>query len=128
MTQVKELKCKDLVGLEYTKEINRLKEIFSLPTKSQIVEAVRSQHLCYDLVEANTFTDQPEAYYRLQISWGGPSDEFRFFVSSTGILLKTEYWFMDWFDGAKKDVKDVIGQKWARLAYKWFSTMANPFA
>jgi len=34
------------------------------------------------------------------LSWGGPSDEVRFFVTLGGKLQKAEYWFKDWFDGA----------------------------
>ena len=54
--------------------------------------------LDFSLVEANTFDDQEEPYWRYQLSWGGPSDEIRFYAN------KTEYWFMDWFDGAHRDV------------------------
>lgn len=52
-----------------------------------------------DYVEPNTFTNQKKGYKRIQFSWGGPSDELRVFSNGT-----VEYWFMDWFDGAKLDV------------------------
>jgi len=54
--------------------------------------------LCFDLVEAGTFNDQLEPYYRYQISYGGPSEEFRMYAD------RTEYWYLDWFDGASIDV------------------------
>lgn len=56
--------------------------------------------LCFDYVAAETFTDQREAYFRYQLSWGGPSDEFRFFVNPDLSCHRIEYWFLDWFDGA----------------------------
>ena len=34
---------------------------------------------------------------RLELSWGGPSDGFRFFEDGT-----IEYYFQDWFDGARR--------------------------
>ena len=51
--------------------------------------------LSFDYVEADTFDNQPKGYHRFQISWGGPSDELRFYS-----LDRVEYWYMDWFDGA----------------------------
>jgi len=55
--------------------------------------------LCFDLVEAGTFQGQADAYYRYQISWGGPSDEFCFYQN--GLI---EYCYKDWFDGATKEL------------------------
>ena len=40
-------------------------------------------------------------YIRYQLSWGGPSDEFRFYLDELRNPVKIEYWFLDWFDGAK---------------------------
>lgn len=39
-------------------------------------------------------------YFRYQISWGGPSEEIRFYVDYDGSLQKAEFWLLDWFDGA----------------------------
>jgi len=39
-------------------------------------------------------------YYRLQLSWGGPSDEFRIYFDQDKEIDIIEYWYMDWFDGA----------------------------
>lgn len=60
--------------------------------------------LCFDYVEAGTFTDQKEGYYRYQLSWGGPQDEFRFFSCECGcnLFTRVEYWFLDWWDGAHR--------------------------
>ena len=48
--------------------------------------------LSWDYVEPDTFEDQPNGYYRYQISWGGPSEEIRY--HDDGIV---EFWFLDWF-------------------------------
>ena len=56
--------------------------------------------LSFDYVPEGTFGVQKEAYFRYQLSWGGPSDEFRFFVNPSFKPYRIEYWFLDWFDGA----------------------------
>lgn len=56
--------------------------------------------LGFDYVAPGTFGDQREGYWRYQISWGGPSDEFRFYASDPNDRpYRIEYWFLDWFDG-----------------------------
>lgn len=64
---------------------------------------VNQSGLCFDRVEAGTFKGQRAGYWRWQLSWGGPSEEFRLF--DNGDL---EYWYMDWFDGACVKVQDEI--------------------
>lgn len=54
--------------------------------------------LSLDVVEAHTFEDQHQDYGRYQFSWGGPSEEIRFYCD------RIEFWYMDWFDGAKVDI------------------------
>ena len=60
--------------------------------------------LSFDYVAPGTFDDQPAGYFRYQISWGGPGDEFRFYINPDFSAYHVEYWFMDWFDGAKIDL------------------------
>ena len=56
--------------------------------------------LCFDYVDPDTFTNQKEGYWRWQLSWGGPGDEFRIYVSPDKSVHRIEYWYLDWFDGA----------------------------
>lgn len=56
--------------------------------------------LAFDYVAAGTFKDQRAGYWRYQLSWGGPSDEFRFYADPDWRITGIEYRFMDWFDGA----------------------------
>jgi len=63
--------------------------------------------LSIDFVEAGTFPKQRENYLRYQLSWGGPSEEFRIYENG-----EIEFWFLDWFDGASyeltSDEADII--------------------
>ena len=60
--------------------------------------------LSFDYVAPETLNEQPEGYFRYQLSWGGPSDEFRIYAQRVGeyrySVSRIEYWLLDWFDGA----------------------------
>lgn len=59
--------------------------------------------LAFDYVAPETFgKDQEQGYFRYQISYGGPSEEIRFFTDENFRPYKIEFWYLDWFDGAKK--------------------------
>ncbi len=58
--------------------------------------------LFLDYIEPKTWPNQIKGYWRWQLSWGGPSEEFRLYDGSTRI----EFWFLDWFDGAYAIVPD----------------------
>jgi hypothetical protein len=60
--------------------------------------------LGFDYVAPDTFQEQPEGYFRWQLSYGGPSDEFRFFTNPDFSVHRIEYRFMDWFDGACREM------------------------
>ena len=68
--------------------------------------------LCFDYVTAGTFKDQEQGYFRYQLSYGGPSDEFRFYTDAERNCYCIEYWFMDWYDGAHRELtgddKDLL--------------------
>mgnify|MGYP003151820104 FL=1 len=55
--------------------------------------------------------DGKPSYKRIQISWGGPSDEFRIYANGT-----IEYWFLDWYDGAKvvlnETDREAVMERW----------------
>lgn len=76
--------------------------------------------LCFDYVAPETFEGQKEGYFRYQLSWGGPSDEFRFFVGPDMTCHRTEYWFLDWFDGAHRvldgETEALLSELW-----EWFN-------
>ena len=74
--------------------------------------------LCFDYVAPETFTDQLEGYWRYQLSWGGPSDEFRFYSGSCGDHqpYRISYVFLDWFDGHERALSgsdlDLLRDVW----------------
>lgn len=86
---------------------NRLHDLQSLwdaycsgARETEDLGSLEEYGLAFDYVSPATFTDQKEGYFRYQLSWGGPSDEFRFFVNLDHSCHRVEYWFLDWFDGA----------------------------
>ena len=56
--------------------------------------------LCFDYVAPETFSDQKIGYFRYQLSWGGPSEEFRIYTDASFNAHIIEFWFLDWWDGA----------------------------
>tara|TARA_R100001086_G_scaffold195957_1_gene112802 strand:+ start:219 stop:674 length:456 start_codon:yes stop_codon:yes gene_type:complete len=132
METVKQLSCADLVDQQYQDQENDLKEIKdyfddfeTLCEGGQIAKRKASEmggndyhyqdsffdylndgyFLSWDFVEPFTFGDDQKAgYWRLQISYGGPSSEFRIYADSEKEIRKIEYWYMDWFDGAFVEV------------------------
>lgn len=106
-------KCKARIGEHYKGRMDDIRRLWkqwredsdvSLPDLGTFNE----YGLSFDYVPPETFTGQRRGYWRWQLSWGGPSDEFRFYGEIEGgykaALDCVEYWFMDWHDGAKKNV------------------------
>ena len=69
---------------------------------------VNQSGLCFDFVSVDTFEDQDRGYWRFQMSWGGPSDEFRIYTDDENEIEYIEYWYMDWFDGASIRLNDDV--------------------
>lgn len=66
-----------------------------------LFDYVNQTGLSWDYVEAGTFEDQEDGFYRLLLSWGGPSDEFRIYTTQYADEIDViDYHYMDWFDGA----------------------------
>jgi len=76
--------------------------------------------LSFDYVEAGTFEGQRAPYYRWQIAWGGPGYEFRMFLND-----EIEFWFLDWFDGAKIDL-DGDDRKIVKEVMDYFAECCPP--
>jgi hypothetical protein len=74
--------------------------------------------LGFDYVAPGTFNEQSEGFWRYQLSWGGPSDEFRFYASGCGEHepYRISYIFMDWFDGHERA---LVGRDCALLRDIW---------
>ena len=104
-TMTKEKKCIDLVNKNYQ---SRLKEISNAYNNKNLDIAQWSSEygLSWDYVVSDTFDNQSEGYYRWQLSWGGPGDEFRIYTNNDKNIKSVEYWYLDWFDGASITVND----------------------
>ena len=92
-----ELKCKDLVKSRFDSRIEDIKKLY----QAESWQGLKEYALSTDFVPAHTFQGQNCGYWRYQISWGGPQDEFRVY----SVINKVEYWYSDWFDGASVPVK-----------------------
>jgi hypothetical protein len=53
--------------------------------------------------------------YRVLLSWGGPADGFDFVFNNEGDLIECEYFYQDWFDGAKRPVPIDQAEELAQL-------------
>ena len=104
-TMNKEKKCIDLVNKNYQ---SRLKEISNAYNNNNldIAQWLSEYGLSWDYVISDTFDNQSEGYYRWQLSWGGPGDEFRIYTDNDKNIKSVEYWYFDWFDGASITVND----------------------
>ena len=97
--------CKERIDSHYESRIEDLKTLWEADCNGEENEELGNLFeygLCFDYVEPNTFNDQKQGYWRYQISYGGPSEEFRFYVNEDHSPYKIEFWFLDWFDGAPK--------------------------
>lgn len=91
----------ELKPCEFCNESGKLSE--DIPELGNIFE----YGLSFDYVAPHTFEDQHRGYFRYQLSWGGPSDEFRIYAEGREYhwnVDRIEYWFLDWFDGATRQL------------------------
>jgi len=106
---VRKESCADLVQKQFK---GRLKDLeVTDPEDENYIEG-----LCFDYVEPKTWPDQLEGYWRWQLSWGGPGDEFHIFVNPDKSVHRIEYWYLDWFDGAHVTLDAKLhADVWAKL-------------
>jgi len=107
--QQKNKSCKERIAAKYKETVEILGRLYKNyckdPEKNDPDYGTLFDYgLGFDYIEPRTFKDQRVGYYQYLLSWGGPSDEFRFYVRDSGIY-RIEYWFLDWFDGAKRIVR-----------------------
>lgn len=90
-----EKKCKDLVQAAFESRMHDIRTLYNAEDqKTPELGELNNYGLSIDLVEAGTFKDQRADYVRYQLSYGGPSEEFRVYKNGD-----VEFWYMDWFDG-----------------------------
>tara|TARA_R110000824_G_scaffold182255_1_gene363132 strand:+ start:52 stop:561 length:510 start_codon:yes stop_codon:yes gene_type:complete len=118
----REKKCADLVHKKYQDTLKDYQGAFDYfeinenerpqnndyESYDSFFDYVNQSGLSFDFVEAGTFEGQNYGYWRFQMSWGGPSDEFRIYTDYNKNINYIEYWYKDWFDGASIRVHDDV--------------------
>lgn len=114
-TTTKQPTCEDRVESELERTLEELRALFKLwmsdaeAYHDDLATRLDDYALSFDYVEPDTFKDQPEGYFRYQLSYGGPADEFRIYANESSgwerwSIYRIEYWFLDWFDGASIEI------------------------
>ena len=107
--QTKQKSCAELVLPRCKEREDQFSEAFK-DDKIFWPQYMAENTLDFSFVEPNTFKDQKDGYWRLQFSWGGPSDEIRYYSNDRKTLDQITYCYMDWFDGAEIQVHADIWQ------------------
>jgi hypothetical protein len=104
----RELSCEDRIEDSLNRTLETLKELWEgyCSGEEGKDEEFFNYGLCFDYVAPDTFSDQEEGYFRYQLSYGGPSTEFRFYVNPDFRCHRVEYVYLDWFDGATRRLYD----------------------
>lgn len=113
----KELTCEDVIVEHYNDRLKQLRATIANVDKAE-EDDNGITWLDFSYVEAHTFNGQERGYYRWQLSWGGPSDEYRIWMNPDGIEHIT-YHFMDWYDGAEMEVYDNEIQEFIEMAFEF---------
>ena len=121
---MKEKSCKERIREHYRSRISDIRECWELYRKDSEAYTEGGNNwgeygLSFDYVAPGTFEGQRRGYFRFQISWGGPSDEFRFSTDENFGLTSVQYWFMDWFDGASVTVNGKDRELWGEIWEDW---------
>ena len=102
--------CAERIGAQFASTVESLREILDSNDEDS---GIYDYGLSFDWVDPD---GKRAGYYRWQLSWGGPSDEIRFYPSDEKHRPVVEYAFMDWFDGATVDPSgddlDTILEAW----------------
>lgn len=122
----KQLTCEERVDTELESTLAVLRDLWGMDNWEDYHPEHETNMYEYGLdfgyIEAGTFAEQEHGYFRYQLSWGGPSDEFRFFVDVDHRPYKIEYWFMDWFDGAHRTLRGEDRQ-FMEGVFEWFAEL-----
>jgi hypothetical protein len=80
--------CENRIFDAFANTEESLREILD---SEDVIQGINEYGLSFELVKPE---NGGSPFYRWLLSWGGPSDELRFYRN------RTDYHFMDWFDGA----------------------------
>lgn len=123
MEQTKQPTCAERVQVELDREIETLRKLWQAyrDGEEDTEDGSIFEHgLSFDYVPADTFADQEQGYFRYQISWGGPSDEFRFYTDADKEPYRIEYWFGGASRTLRGDDLELLMELW-----NWFDDMGS---
>ena len=122
---MKDQTCQERVKDHYEDRISDLHKLWQAYSKGEEevedLGNIFEYGLAFDYVPFTEDDDRQEpGYFRYQLSTGGPGDEFRFFCDAEKHCYKVEYWFLDWYDGARFPVHgDDL--KFMKEIFDWFA-------
>lgn len=109
--------CEARIKEQYEKRCELLAEIIAKADEDYSDFDLDEDSESYEDDLQSKLDDIPELYefalgtsmnkqYKIQLSWGGPSDEIIVNADQHNNILSMEYRFLDWFDGASIPVHD----------------------
>ena len=119
--------CEERVGGSLERTLEDLRTLWALycedsEASDEDLGNIYEYGLSFDYVGPDTFKDQERGYFRYQLSYGGPSDEFRFYAEPYKWGWRPyciEYWFLDWFDGAHRELRGE-DKEFMKEIFSWF--------
>jgi len=129
-TMEKDQSCKNRVRSHYSNRMDDLKKLWKLYNDGNEegdpdLGTFGEYGLSFDYVPSGTFRDQRIGYFRYQLSYGGPSEEFRFYCDGQKNLYKAEFWFLDWFDGARVTITQGKNFDFLNEIFSFFDEMGT---
>lgn len=103
--------CTERVADSFNNRMDDIRELWKLDQTDPDAEhpelgRFNDYGLSWEYVPAGTFCDQTIGFFRWLLSWGGPSEAFRFYTDPDYNIARIEFWFLDWNDGAYVDCTD----------------------
>jgi hypothetical protein len=97
--------CEARIDEELESRLESLRETFAK------VDSDSDQDEGYQELDELPLSVETIRSVRIVLSTGGPHDEFVFTLDSDGEIVRTEYVFQDWFDGARRTVDDETAKR-----------------
>jgi len=109
---MKQATCAERIRDEYVDRIETIESIFGriddghndndnmIAAYNELDYMALDPQTPLEYIPSDTYDGQDDGFIRWHLSWGGPEDQFRFFIDEHGGITDIEYHFMDWFDGA----------------------------